>query len=1233
MTLKNINSLTKAVEIDHLTNVDDVTAPVAGKFLQRRADGLGYDWVYPTTQTKQSSVTFTGTAKQQIRATLQQDGPIISDDYWKLILDGVGYAASSIGDVSDEFVYATGTVATNTGGLWDIWSEVNSTWNNTGLWNPVIVDERLRMRSDGGLRLGLGAVYTKSNFVGGFIIETTVEGLDTAPPGGYAAVGFAMPTDIAGVDNVYVTFTLGAARSFELSYDVSPTNDSTPITRGGTIGAGVSMGGEASVSLRFTYDGTTMLVEFSYNNWQTAQTLTSFTLGDYMNIDNGVKFQYFYHAGSTDLQWSYPWYVSNFKHKTYNGGYVVNSSRPLRTLEQITTELKGLVAKDYDTAYTTATAFTIAKKTFGTFTYSYDTYGTDSVDFVELQPGHVMQDSDIWMLAINGTPYQRIGTQVATIDDVTDYFVGVIDALDGIIATKTGPNTLLAVSEVPGLDFSVVDHSSEPGMINVISSSDTLQQAYTDLVDTPDNYISAAGNVPVVKQTLDGMEFKPFKFITLEDTPSTLTGNAQKIVAVNPTADGLEFIDQANSVLSMTDAVREVTVIDQGVLVYTTDTKKVYAGDGVTLGGNIVAGGGVDITTASNVFGQLEAMAHTFPQYAWTPITWANSSISGHGVTYDGSNISVAKPGIYRVTLSMRALGEDRWTAVRVHDGTTTKGLSNGFGSYLSSHSALQQTTVFLANLDNVQSAYSIQVGRTDQTVTDVYDTSDPNSLSEVTPYSIVATLELISDTLIGLGKINAVTEQDAAAHIAVPDTNYVDINTLTITTSGAPVLLLANMHVNTTVAGLTWGYFIIERNGVNLGPALGLFSSEVTNTNVPVAFHFLDSPPAGTHTYTVRAAAGAGSFEINEIGDSSIVTAIEQIAPIFEGAEAYFAVHDNASGNVTRTGVIPFNTIEADNLNGFDVVNYKYVIKKSGLYVFGGNFYSNSTPSTSRQRCLLRKNGSIVIQTGQYGSGEHFSSIVYCDVGDEITLDASGFNLTYYAAAAHNRFWGALIGNYSGTGAKHANELPVDASGFSGNLATTDDTVQKVANKVDALTLGALGALLYQGAWNADTNTPTMPAAATENLGHYYVVSVSGATDVDGVTDWAANDWLVSNGTSWDKIDNTEIAQTILTLGDTPASYGSPGQVLKVNTIGDGVEFGDAATIINFLADISDVPPTVANKVLQRNASNTGYDWVDNRLYANMNDGTYGSFVDAVPTTDQPASAITLAELVAFGD
>jgi hypothetical protein len=71
--------------------------------------------------------------------------------------------------------------------------------------------------------------------------------------------------------------------------------------------------------------------------------------------------------------------------------------------------------------------------------------------------------------------------------------------------------------------------------------------------------------------------------------------------------------------------------------------------------------------------------------------------------------------------------------------------------------------------------------------------------------------------------------------------------------------------------------------------------------------------------------------------------------------------------------------------------------------------------------------------------------------------------------------------------------------------------TVSSVAN--------ALGALNYKGTWNANTNTPAL-ASGVGTKGDYYVVSVAGATDLDGITNWGVGDWATFNGSVWQRVE-----------------------------------------------------------------------------------------------------------------
>ena len=74
---------------------------------------------------------------------------------------------------------------------------------------------------------------------------------------------------------------------------------------------------------------------------------------------------------------------------------------------------------------------------------------------------------------------------------------------------------------------------------------------------------------------------------------------------------------------------------------------------------------------------------------------------------------------------------------------------------------------------------------------------------------------------------------------------------------------------------------------------------------------------------------------------------------------------------------------------------------------------------------------------------------------------------------------------------------------------------------------LSAIGSLRYQGTWDANANSPFLQSSVGTQ-GYYYVVSVAGTTNLNGITDWQVGDWAVFNGSVWEKVDNTDAVQSV---------------------------------------------------------------------------------------------------------
>ena len=111
-----------------------------------------------------------------------------------------------------------------------------------------------------------------------------------------------------------------------------------------------------------------------------------------------------------------------------------------------------------------------------------------------------------------------------------------------------------------------------------------------------------------------------------------------------------------------------------------------------------------------------------------------------------------------------------------------------------------------------------------------------------------------------------------------------------------------------------------------------------------------------------------------------------------------------------------------------------------------------------------------------------------------------------------------------------------------SANLATG-------AQIQTAINTALTGVLQFEGTWNASTNSPTL-SSGTGTSGDYYIVSVAGSTNLDGITDWAIGDWAVFANTTWTKIDNSQV-------GNVTGS-GSSGRVAYWNSDSNITSDGD---------------------------------------------------------------------------
>ena len=103
---------------------------------------------------------------------------------------------------------------------------------------------------------------------------------------------------------------------------------------------------------------------------------------------------------------------------------------------------------------------------------------------------------------------------------------------------------------------------------------------------------------------------------------------------------------------------------------------------------------------------------------------------------------------------------------------------------------------------------------------------------------------------------------------------------------------------------------------------------------------------------------------------------------------------------------------------------------------------------------------------------------------------------------------------------AKRLTNLPTPTS----TAIAASDTILAAMAKLQGQINGLAGSLAFEGTWDASAGTA--PSASPLN-GQFWIVSVAGNTDLDGITDWKVGDWAiyVDNGAgtdAWQKLDQS---------------------------------------------------------------------------------------------------------------
>jgi len=177
-----------------------------------------------------------------------------------------------------------------------------------------------------------------------------------------------------------------------------------------------------------------------------------------------------------------------------------------------------------------ADSFTVEKKDFSTMAPSWLASPSDSVTITEMQAPLDVADTDYWNLTVNGTSYQITGAEAAgSINAVTDYFLGAINAILGLKATKIDTTSLFVENIVPGTGYTI-SANSYPVQLTAINTSSSLYNTDAIPVDLT-NFTQMEPTDNTLQKVLLRLDSLPAASVDVSVTVHQTTGDYASISA------------------------------------------------------------------------------------------------------------------------------------------------------------------------------------------------------------------------------------------------------------------------------------------------------------------------------------------------------------------------------------------------------------------------------------------------------------------------------------------------------------------------------------------------------------------------------------------------------------------------------------------------------------------------------------------------------------------------------
>ncbi len=379
-----------------------------------------------------------------------------------------------------------------------------------------------------------------------------------------------------------------------------------------------------------------------------------------------------------------------------------------------------------------------------------------------------------------------------------------------------------------------------------------------------------------------------------------------------------------------------------------------------------------------------------------------------------------------------------------------------------------------------------------------------------------------------------------------------------------------AGTYANRTITGSSGNVTVTNGDGISGNPTINLATAGTPGTYVSVTTDTFGRVTSGSTT--------------------QVWGSITSTPTTLSGYGITDSVKNNGSAGGLQAGVF------ASRPTAGTAGNFYFSTDTNALYYDTGSTWSLASPAITGDIAISAGATTSTLATVNSNVGTYGTASVV----PQITVNAKGL----VTAVSNVTITTAAIGAIAST-----------LLGAANGVATLDATGKLTGTQIPA---ALVGALVYQGTWNATTNSPAL-ASGVGTKGQYYKVSVAGTTTIDGYSAWAVGDMIVFNGTTWDAIDGltTEVTSVFGRVGAVTATLASADFVNQgtTTTVLHGNASGNPSwAAVNLAADVTGVLPMTSTGALTGDVAKTSGESTTTLATVNSTTGAFGSATQ-VPT------------------